>query len=338
MKSCLSFLLVGLAGCGSVTVNTNSDDGGDASASSQGSTATTGTEPTGGADASESQADTDTGGGQEASQSGTGTTLGGEDTGTTDLTVTSGTSDTGESSSTSGCMGAMGPDPVLLGPDEDLAAPGAYVILAKTAITNVPGSKITGGNLGLSPAAASAITGFALTLEPAGVYSTSPDLAAPFKIYAADYVVPTPVNLTTAVLGMQAAYTDAAGRVPTDYLDLESGNLGGLTLAPGLYTWGSTVLVPEDVTLEGCPDDVWIFQISGDLDVSTGKQVILSGGARASNVFWQVAGAATIHADAHFAGVILAKTSITLQTEASMDGRALAQTMVALDMNALTAP
>lgn len=332
----LSFLLVGLAGCGSVTVNTNSDDSGDDSASSQGSTATTG--PTGEADASESQADTGTSGGQEESQSGTGTTQGSEDTGLTSTGDSTGTSSTGDSSSTGGCLGATGPAPVLLGSDDDLAAPGAYVILAKTAITNVPGSKIAGGNIGLSPAAASAITGFALTLEPAGVYSTSPDLAAPFKIYAADYVVPTPVNLTTAVLGMQAAYSDAAGRVPADYLDLESGNIGGLTLSPGLYTWGSTVLVPEDVTLEGCPDDVWIFQISGDLDVSTGKQVILGGGARASNVFWQVAGAATIHTDAHFAGVILAKTSITLQTEASMDGRAMAQTMVALDRNAVTAP
>ena len=150
--------------------------------------------------------------------------------------------------------------------------------------------------------------------------------------------MPTPVNLTTAVLGMQAAYIDAAGRVPTDYLDLKSGDIGGLTLGPGIYTWGSTVLVPKDVTIEGCEDDVWIFQISGDLDVSTGRSVILAGGARAENIFWQVAGQATIHATAHLEGVILSKTGITFQTKASLHGRALAQTMVAFDNNAITAP
>jgi hypothetical protein len=137
---------------------------------------------------------------------------------------------------------------------------------------------------------------------------------------------------------MQAAYTDAAGRVPTDYLDLESGDIGGLVLAPGVYTWGSTVLVPEDVTLAGCDDDVWIFQIADDLDVSTGKRVLLSGGAQARNIFWQVAGQATVHANAHVEGIILSKTGITFQTGASMNGRALAQTMVAFDDNAVTAP
>jgi hypothetical protein len=151
-------------------------------------------------------------------------------------------------------------------------------------------------------------------------------------------VVPTPAKLTTAILGMQAAYIDAAGRVPTDYLNLASGEIGGLTLDPGIYTWGSTVLIADDVTLMGCADDVWILQISNDLDVSTGKSVILSGGAQAKNVFWQIAGQATIHVGAHFEGVILSKTGITFQTTATLHGRALAQTMVALDMNAVKAP
>jgi hypothetical protein len=137
---------------------------------------------------------------------------------------------------------------------------------------------------------------------------------------------------------MQAAYTDGAGRSGPDFLDIASGNLGGLTLAPGLYTWGSAVTIPDDVTISGSSDDVWIFQISNELDVSTAKNVILSGGAQAKNVFWVSAGMVTIHASAHFEGVILSQTGITLQTNASMHGRALSQTLVALDNNAVTAP
>ena len=232
----------------------------------------------------------------------------------------------------------LGPAPVDVGPSADVAAAGSYVLLAKTGITNVTGSSISGGNVGLSPAAATFITGFSMTADPSNVYSTSASVTAPAKIYAANYAPPTPSNLTTAVLGMQTAYTDAAGRSPPDHLNLSSGNLGGLTLAPGLYNWGTGVTIPADVTISGGAKDVWIFQISNDLDLSTAKKVILSGGAQAKNIFWQVAGQVTIHANAHFEGIILCKTAITLQTNASMNGRALAQSMIAIDNDAVTAP
>jgi len=232
----------------------------------------------------------------------------------------------------------LGPKPVDVGAAGNLAAPGAYALLAKTGITNVTGSAITGGEVGLSPAAASFITGFSMTADPSNVYSTSASVVAPAKIYAADYAVPTPANLTSAIGGMETAYVDAAGRTPPDHLNLSSGNLGGLTLAPGLYTWGNTVTIPSDVTLAGGANDVWIFQISNDVDLSSSKSVILSGGALAKNVFWQVAGKVTIEANAHFAGIILCKTAVTLQTSASLDGRVLAQTLIALDNNAVTAP
>ena len=260
---------------------------------------------------------------------------------TTDATEQGGSQDGSQSGTsaadTGTCMGDRGPAPLLLGGQDDLAAPGAYAVLARAAITNVPGTSIVGGHVGLSPSAASEIDGFALVLAPDGVYATSPTVVAPFRVYAADYAAPTPILLTTAVVAMQAAYTDAAGR-PTDHLDLKDGNLGGLTLPPGVYTWGTTVIIPEDVTLDGCEDDVWIFQISGDLDVSTGKEVVLAGGAQAKNVFWQVAGQATVHVEAHLEGIVLSKTGITLQTKASLHGRAYAQTMVALDKNAVTSP
>jgi hypothetical protein len=232
----------------------------------------------------------------------------------------------------------LGPAPVLLGAATDMAAAGSYVVLAKTGITNVTGSSITGGHLGLSPAAATFITGFAMTADSTNVYSTSTAVVSPGKIYAANYATPTPSNLTSAVLSMQTAYTDAAGRTHPDFLNLGSGDLGGQTLVPGLYTWGTGVTIPTDVTITGGANDVWIFQISQNLDVSTGKRVILAGGAQAKNIYWQVAGNVTIRATSHFEGVILSKTGITLQTMATLHGRALAQTLVAFDNNAVTAP
>ena len=112
----------------------------------------------------------------------------------------------------------------------DLGAAGNYVILAKTTITNIPNSAIT-GDLGLSPAATSYITGFALT--NATGYATA--LQVTGKIYAADMASPTGTNLTTAVENMLTAYTDAAGRPTPDFTELYTGNLGGKTLTPGLY-------------------------------------------------------------------------------------------------------
>ena len=222
----------------------------------------------------------------------------------------------------------LGPKAVDLGASTSPTAAGAYALLAKTGITNVTGSSISGGDVGLSPAAATFITGFSLIADATNVFATSASVVA----------TPTPTNLTTAVLAMQAAYTDAATRTKPDFLNVGSGDLGGKTLVPGLYKWGTGVTIPTDVTVAGGANDVWIFQISNDLDVSSAKHVLLSGGASAAKIFWQVAGQVTIHAGAHFEGVVLCKTAITLQTLASMHGRALAQTLIALDDNAVTTP
>jgi hypothetical protein len=231
-----------------------------------------------------------------------------------------------------------GPAPVVLGSPGDLASAGAYALIGKTGITNVTGSMISGGHLGVSPASATAITGFSLILDASGQFSTSVAVVPPARVYAGDYAVPTPANLTSAILSMEGAYTDAAGRPGPDFLDLLTGHIGGLVPVPGLYRWGSSVDVTNGITLVGGADDVWIFQITGDLDVSDAVGMTLAGGAVASNVFWQVAGQTTIHTDAHFEGVLLCSTGITLQTGASLHGRALAQTLVALDDNAIVAP
>jgi len=219
----------------------------------------------------------------------------------------------------------------------NLGAAASFAILAKTGISNVPTSAIT-GNLGVSPAAATYITGFPLTADGTNTFSTTPQVTG--KIYAANYADPTPANLTTAVLNMQAAYTDAAGRSNPDATELYSGNLSGRTLAPGLYKWSTGVLITTNVTLAGPADAVWIFQIAGDLTMGPGAQVLLSGGAQANNIFWQVGGGTgvTIGTTAHVEGTILAAKAITLQSGASLHGRALAQTAVTLIQNTIVIP
>lgn len=220
-----------------------------------------------------------------------------------------------------------GPAPVNLG------TAGNYAILAKTAISTVPSSAIT-GDIGISPAAETYITGFSQT--DATGYATSTQVTG--FIYASDMAPPTPSNLTTAISNMETAYTDAAGRPTPNYTDLGSGNIGGETLDPGLYNWGGTVTIPSNVTISGNSNDVWIFQVAGDLTVSGSVNVTLSGGALAKNIFWQVAGEVTVGTNSHFEGIILCQTAITLATNASMNGRILAQTQVALDQNAVTVP
>ena len=136
------------------------------------------------------------------------------------------------------------------------------------------------------------------------------------------------------------AYNDAAGR--TVGAVTVAGNLGGQTLAPGLYTSTSSLEISSgDLTLDalGDPNAVWIFQMASTLTTTAGRQVILSGGAQAANIFWQVGSSATIGTTSVFKGNILAYTAITMNTGATLDGRALARNgAVALDGNTITVP
>ena len=211
----------------------------------------------------------------------------------------------------------------------DLGTAGNYVLLSKAGISTTGTTKIT-GDIAVSPIAASAITGFGLVLS--GTFSRSSVVVG--KVYAANYAAPTPSVLTTAVKDMQTAYTNAAGRT-AGVTELGAGNIGGLTLAPGVYKWSSNVTIPTNVTLSGGKNDVWIFQIAGTLSISSAKQVILGGGAQAKNVFWQVAGPTTLGTNSTFNGTILDKTNIALQTGAVLNGRALAQTAITLDANSV---
>jgi len=216
----------------------------------------------------------------------------------------------------------------------DLGAAGGYVILAKTDVTTTATSSIV-GNIGLSPAAASSITGFGLVLDGSGTFSTSSQVTG--KVYAADYTPPTPANLTAAISAMEAAYTAAAALTPTT-TGLGGGTLALQNLSPGVYKWTTAVNITTDLTLTGSASDVWVFQIDQTLDMASGKKVILSGGAQAGNVFWQVAGSTTLETTSQFKGTILDQTLIAMQNGATLDGRALAQTEVTLIHNTLTAP
>lgn len=136
---------------------------------------------------------------------------------------------------------------------------------------------------------------------------------------------------------MKTAYSDAAGRAAT-YNELFAGDLSGKTLTTGVYKYSSSVLINTDVTFKGTATDVWIIQISGSLTQAENISIILSGGALAKNIFWQVADTVVIGTGAHFEGVVLAKTNISVRTNASINGQLFAQTAVTLDANIIVKP
>ena len=205
----------------------------------------------------------------------------------------------------------------------DLGLAGEFVILSKTGITSVYKSTIT-GDIGTSP-----ITGAAMVVSCGEVTGDifSVDAAGPAcKITSA-------TRLGLAVLDMQAAYTDLAGRVNPDFLNLGAGSIGGKTLTPGLYKWTSNLIIPADITISGSSTDVFIFQVSGTVIMSSAVRITLEGGVQAKNIYWQTSGMVTLGTTSHFEGNIISQTGINMKTGASVNGRFLAQTAVTLQMN-----
>ena len=145
-------------------------------------------------------------------------------------------------------------------------------------------------------------------------------------------------KVDVAILDLGVAYTDAAGRASPDYSEFGAGILGGQTLEPGLYKWGTNVVINDDITLDGSHKDVWIFQIGGNMALSGKKSVLLTGGALAKNVFWQLTENVALGENAHLVGVVLAKTHIALWPSASVEGRIFSQTQVTLQDNIVTPP
>lgn len=220
----------------------------------------------------------------------------------------------------------------------DLNSAGNYVILAGSEISNIPTSNIT-GNIGISPASAAFITGFSMVYTAGDAQSTSAQVTG--NLYASDYAAPTPATLTTAQGDLTTAYNNAAGRTSTDIV-LISGNIGGLTLTPGLYkSSGSLEISSGDLTFDakGNADAVFIIQIASTLNTTSGRKVILAGGAQAANIFWQVGTSATLGTTSVFKGTIMADQSISLGTGSSVEGRLLARiAAVTLEGNTLVKP
>jgi len=230
-------------------------------------------------------------------------------------------------------LGGIGPAAV------DLKTAGNYVILAETAVTASGVTAIT-GDIGISPNTTTSMTGFSLIGNPTtDAYLTSALVTG--KIYGPNCQPPTPASLTTAIGDMGTAYTDAAGRTPAvgANLNMGAGTISGVTLAPGIYTWGTDLNITTDITLSGGANDTWILQIAGFLSLANAASIHLSGGALAKNVVWQVAGTGvTLGTTSHFEGTILALKAITFNTGATMNGRALAQTAVSLSAATLAKP
>ena len=189
-----------------------------------------------------------------------------------------------------------------------------FAILASSTVTST-GLTVVTGDLGVSPG--TAVTGF----PPGTVTGT---------IYAADAVA------ARAQIDLTIAYNDAAGRTAVTIAT----ELGGTSPVPGVYNSAAgTFGITGNLILAGDANAVWIFQAASTLITAAGSQVVLSGGARAVNVYWVVGSSATLGADSFFKGSIMAYASITMYAGAEVEGRALAQTgAVTLNANAVAKP
>jgi hypothetical protein len=212
----------------------------------------------------------------------------------------------------------------------DLGSAESFAILSKTGITNVTTSSII-GNVGASP-----ITGTALILDCAEVQGTIYTVNGAGQ-QCGSRVTDGPL-LTEAVVDMEAAYVEAAGRPNPIKVNLGGGSIGGNTLTAGVYKWTTNLEITTDITLSGSSNDVWIFQVSGKINMAAAMTINLAGGAKAENIFWQSAGDVTLGTSSNFEGTILGMKSISLLTGASLNGRAFAQTAVVLQQCSITKP
>ena len=214
-------------------------------------------------------------------------------------------------------------------PDILLGVAGTFAILSESGNTDDPPYFII-GNVGTSPITGAALL-LACTSVNGGIYTVDAEGPACKTIDA--------TMLTTAIGDMKTAYTQATGvGGDPDFLNLGAGNIDGKIFLPGVYKWGSSVVIPADIYIKGSSSEKWIFQIDGTLFQSSGVRIHLLDGALAKNIVWQVADAVTLGTSSHFEGIVLGQTGINLQTEASLNGRLLAQTAVTLQMNTIVQP
>ena len=244
---------------------------------------------------------------------------------------------------------ASGEDPIYT-EIVDLGTASNFAILAKSGISTVPTSVVT-GNIAVSPISSGAITGFHLAMDTSNAFSTDSRIQLKGEAFAPDYTGgSTASDLTTAVLNMETAYNDAAGRsnkIPdAAKLNFGAGDLGGKTLTSGVYTFDIDVIISTglDLTFDGGvldgedkSDAVFIIQTSKSVKQAFDTNVVLANGAQAENIFWVVAQEVVVAAGSHMKGVLLVKTGVTFVTGSSLEGRVLAQTAVTLQSATITA-
>lgn len=201
-----------------------------------------------------------------------------------------------------------------IGTDVDLGTATSYSVLGGQSVTNT-GPTVLSGDLGVNPG--TAISGF-----PPGTFGGVEHR--------------TDAHSLQAQSDLTVAYNDAAGQAPDASV---AGDLGGLTLSPGVYNSQSTLEITGPLTLDaqGDPDAVFIFQVGSSLTTATDSSVVMLNGASSCNVYWQVGESATIGTGTDFIGTVMALTSITVNNGATVTGRALARNgSVTLDNNVFT--
>ncbi len=204
-----------------------------------------------------------------------------------------------------------------------------FAVLAHAAIASTPENAIT-GKVGLRPGARSM-----LGLTPQEVTGGAPE------IYAGDdRDIKNSAFITQAKLDLINAYNDAENLAPdADKVDVYAGALGNKTLPAGIYKWNSRVTIPNDLTLEGTDTDVFIFKVAGDLRVGSDVTIKLIGGAKASNVYWQVGDNVLIKARSSMVGTVMSQLTFEMKEQASLAGRAFSKNdKIVLDKDTITKP
>ena len=206
-----------------------------------------------------------------------------------------------------------------------------FALISSSDITNIPTSSIT-GDVGITPGVRSSISGL-----------TSPEVSG--TIYASDDAAPVPAMLIAAKNDAEIAYLNAVAAVrgtPT----VAEGNLNGLTLTPGLYESGSSIEISPGGFLyldaQGDANAVFVIRSATSITTEATSEVVLSGSARAQNIFWLAGSAITLGTNSKMKGTLIASTSISLLTGARLDGRALIQGaaagQISLDQNIIVVP
>jgi Ice-binding-like len=211
-----------------------------------------------------------------------------------------------------------------------LGSAGSFAILTQYGVRNpMPPSAVT-GDLGVYP------------FHPESIHILCPQVKGNIYCVPGSGIRPcytvNPSLLEIANRDMIDAYNSAANLPSPQFQNLDLANLKIKKLKAGLYKWTGSLTVPNNIILMGGPNDVWVFQVDGAMQVNPDIKITLGGGAQARNIFWQSKGVVTLGARSHIEGNILGKDFINLKQDASVNGRLFSHQIVNLERNVVTIP